>query len=151
MESDKDLLRLDEQVCFALSVAARTVVSMYGPHLAPLGLTHPQYLVLLTLWEEDGRRQGDIAQTVRLEPATVSPLLARLERAGLITRHPAPEDVRSRIVRLTDAGRALRADAEHIPHAILEELQMDTDELADLRDRLFALVARVELDSAEDC
>lgn len=68
MESDKDLLRLDEQVCFALSVAARTVVSMYGPHLAPSGLTHPQYLVLLTLWEEDGRRQGDIAQTVRLEP-----------------------------------------------------------------------------------
>ena len=59
--------------------------------------------------------------------------------------------MRSRIVRLTDAGRALRADAEHIPHAILEELQMDTDELADLRDRLFALVARVELDSAEDC
>ncbi|HJA37394.1 MAG TPA: MarR family transcriptional regulator [Candidatus Brevibacterium intestinigallinarum] len=149
MATDRDLLRLDEQVCFALAVASRTVIGMYGPHLAPLGITHPQYLVMLALWEQDERRQGELARTVRLEPATLSPLITRLEKAGYVSRRPAPEDVRSRIVHLTDAGRALRARAEGIPAAILADLQMNIDELAALRDTLNALTERVEQRSGQ--
>lgn len=144
MTHSHDLLRLDEQVCFALAVASRAVVGMYGPHLAPLGMTHPQYLVMLALWEQDGQRQVDLAKTVRLESATLSPLLTRLEKAGYLNRRTAPEDVRSRIVHLTAAGRALRERAESIPAAILADLQMNTEELASLRDTLHTLIDRVE-------
>lgn len=120
---------------------------MYGPHLAPLGITHPQYLVMLALWEEAPRRQGDLARAVRLEPATLSPLLTRLEKAGYITRVPAPEDERIRLVGLTAEGQALRERAEPIPGAILADLKMDVDELASLRDTLIALIDRVERSS----
>ncbi|GAA4513451.1 MarR family transcriptional regulator [Brevibacterium yomogidense] len=140
---------MDEQVCFALAVASRSVVGMYGPLLAPLGITHPQYLVMLALWEEEPRRQGDLARVVRLEPATLSPLLTRLEKAGYITRVAAPEDERIRLVGLTVAGRALRERAKPIPGAILANLEMDIEELASLRDTLHALIERVER-SSED-
>ena len=79
-----DLLRLDRQVCFALSVASRNVIALYRPVLEPLGLTHPQYLVMLTLWERDSLTVKQIGQLLSLDPATLSPLLKRLERAGLI-------------------------------------------------------------------
>lgn len=147
MDSQRDLLRLDEQVCFALAVASRAVVGMYGPLLAPLGITHPQYLVMLALWEEEPRRQGDLAKVVRLEPATLSPLLTRLEKAGYITRVTSPDDERIRLVGLTVAGRALRERAESIPGDILAHLEMDIEELASLRDTLHALIERVERSS----
>lgn len=147
MDSQRDLLRLDEQVCFALAVASRSVVGMYGPLLAPLGITHPQYLVMLALWEEEPRRQGDLAKVVRLEPATLSPLLTRLEKAGYITRVTATDDERIRLVGLTVAGRALRERAVSIPGDILAHLEMDIEELASLRDTLHALIERVERSS----
>lgn len=139
-----DLLRLDEQVCFALAVASRTVVAMYGPHLAPLGITHPQYLVMLALWEEAPRHQGELARIVRLEPATLSPLLTRLEKIGYVQRVASSEDARVRLVGLTDAGRDVRRQAEAIPEAILADLDMDIEELATLRDSLNALIVRAE-------
>ncbi len=139
-----DLLRLDEQVCFALAVASRTVVAMYGPHLAPLGITHPQYLVMLALWEEAPRHQGDLARAVHLEPATLSPLLARLEKVGYVQRVASADDARVRLVGLTDAGREAREQAEGIPAAILADLDMGIDELAALRDRLNELITRAE-------
>lgn len=142
--AERDLLRLDEQVCFALAVASRTVVAMYGPHLAPLGITHPQYLVMLALWEEDPRHQGELARTVRLEPATLSPLLTRLEKIGYIQRVSPSEDARVRLVGLTDEGRAARKQAEAIPAAILADLDMDIDDLASLRDSLNELIGRAE-------
>lgn len=145
----RDLLRLDEQVCFALAVASRTVVAMYGPHLAPLGITHPQYLVMLALWEESPRHQGDLARAVHLEPATLSPLLTRLEKVGYVQRVASPADARVRLVGLTDEGRDVRKRAETIPGAILADLDMDIDELASLRDRLTALIVRAEKASEE--
>ncbi|WP_363316577.1 MarR family transcriptional regulator [Brevibacterium sp.] len=140
--SSSDFLRLDEQVCFALAVAARKVIGLYGPLLSPMGLTHPQYLVMLALWEESPRRQGELARAVHLEPATLSPLVARLERSGYVRRVHASDDERVRMVDLTDAGRALRERALDIPPSILEALDMSADELASLRDTLHDLIDR---------
>lgn len=137
-----DLLRLDEQVCFALAVASRRVIGLYGPLLAPMGLTHPQYLVMLALWETSPRRQRDLAEAVHLEPATLSPLVARLERSGLVQRTHAAGDERVRMVELTADGRALRQEALTIPPRILGALDMSVEELGALRDTLHDLIER---------
>ncbi|WP_232021667.1 MULTISPECIES: MarR family winged helix-turn-helix transcriptional regulator [Pseudonocardia] len=128
-----DLLRLDRQVCFALAVAARNVIALYRPLLEPMGLTHPQYLVLLALWERSPRSVGELADELALDPGTLSPLLKRLEAAGLVDRRRVPGNERTLAVTLTSAGRALRARAEAIPPAIVERLGMPLDELEDLR------------------
>ncbi|WP_353988369.1 MarR family winged helix-turn-helix transcriptional regulator [Ruicaihuangia caeni] len=135
-----DLLSLDRQVCFALAVASRNVIGLYRPLLEPLGLTHPQYLVMLALWERSPRRVRDIGEALYLEPATLSPLLKRLESAGLITRGRNAEDERALDVELTDAGRALKTEAERVPPAIIEQLGVDVSELEELRDRLVHLL-----------
>jgi DNA-binding MarR family transcriptional regulator len=136
-----DMLALDRQVCFALAVASRNVISLYRPVLEPMGLTHPQYLVMLALWERSPRTLSDIARALALEPATLSPLLKRLESAGYLTRGRSEGDERSLDVRLTDAGRALRAQAERVPPAIVERLGMPLAELERIRDDLTRLLA----------
>ncbi|MDJ0333653.1 MarR family transcriptional regulator [Salinibacterium sp. G-O1] len=136
-----DPLALDRQVCFALAAASRSVIGMYRPVLAPLGLTHPQYLVMLSLWERSPRTVRDIGQALRLEPATLSPLLKRLESAGLLTRQRNREDERSLDVELTAAGRSLRTKAELVPAQIVERLGMDVAELERIRDSLTQLLA----------
>ena len=135
-----DLLRLDQQVCFALAVAARNVIGLYRPVLEPLGLTHPQYLVMLALWEEAPLKVSELARRLSLEPATLSPLLKRLESTGMITRGRDPKDDRALAVSLTAKGLKARARAERIPPAILERLNMSLDELEDLRDSLTRLI-----------
>ena len=109
--SPDDLLRLDRQVCFALAVAARNVIALYRPVLEPLGLTHPQYLVMLALWERSPLTVREIGHLISLEPATLSPLLKRLESAGLVTRDRHPEDDRALAITLTERGRLLREHA----------------------------------------
>ena len=136
-----DLLALDRQVCFALAVAAREVTAAYKPLLEPLGLTHPQYLVMLALWEASPVRAGDLARRLSLEPATLSPLLKRLETRGLVARARDPRDERALAVTLTAQGTALRAEAERIPPAVVERLGMGLDELEHLRDSLTSLIA----------
>ena len=128
-----DLLRLDRQVCFALAVAARNVIALYRPLLEPMGLTHPQYLGLLALWERSPRSVGELAEELALDPGTLSPLLKRLEAAGLVDRRRVPGNERTLAVTLTADGRALRARAEAIPPAIVERLGMPLSELEDLR------------------
>jgi len=128
-----DLLRLDRQVCFALAVAARNLIALYRPLLEPMGLTHPQYLVLLALWERSPRSVGELAEELALDPGTLSPLLKRLEAAGLVDRRRVPGNERALAVTLTAAGQALRARAEAIPPAIVERLGMPLSELEDLR------------------
>ncbi|WP_341540424.1 MarR family transcriptional regulator [Pseudonocardia endophytica] len=128
-----DLLQLDRQVCFGLAVAARNVIALYRPLLEPMGLTHPQYLVMLALWERSPRSVGELATALALDPGTLSPLLKRLEAAGLLTRRRVPGNERSLAVSLTGEGRALRARAELIPPAIVERLGMELSELEDLR------------------
>jgi DNA-binding MarR family transcriptional regulator len=139
--ADIDLLALDRQVCFALAVGARTVISLYRPLLEPMGLTHPQYLVMLALWEHDPRSGRELAELLQLDPGTLTPLLKRLEAAGYLTRRRDPADERSLAITLTPAGRALRDRAERIPPAIIERLGMSLEELQDLRTMLNTVIA----------
>ncbi len=135
-----DPLALDRQVCFALAVAARNVIAVYRPVLTPLGLTHPQYLVMLALWERSPRTVADIARAISLEPATLSPLLKRLEASGLITRQRSATDERALEVRLTPQGTALRERALEVPGRIVERLGMPVTELESIRETLTRLI-----------
>ncbi|MFI7490600.1 MarR family winged helix-turn-helix transcriptional regulator [Micromonospora echinaurantiaca] len=127
---DGDPLALEEQVCFALSVAARGVVAVYRPLLEPMGLTHPQYLVMLALWQYAPLSVRELSRLLQLDPGTLSPLLKRLEAAGYVRRERDASDERSLAVTLTASGQALRARAEQIPPAIVARLGLP---LADLR------------------
>jgi len=135
-----DLLQLENQVCFALAVASRSVISLYRPILEPLGLTHPQYLVMLALWQHSPRSVKDLGGALQLEPATLSPLLKRLETAGLVRRDRSRLDERVLDVSLTSAGRELRTQAEAIPHRVMNELRMDAEHLTQLREMLHAVI-----------
>jgi DNA-binding MarR family transcriptional regulator len=134
-----DPLALEEQVCFALSVAARCVVAVYKPLLEPMGLTHPQYLVMLALWQHAPLAVKDLSRMLQLDPATLSPLLKRLEAAGYVRRERDTSDERLLAVTLTPAGAALREPALGVPHAVVDRLGID---IAELR-RLHAALTRV--------
>ena len=136
-----DLLALDRQVCFALAAASRSVIGLYRPVLEPMGLTHPQYLVMLALWERSPRTVRDIGEALYLEPATLSPLLKRLESAGLLTRSRNATDERALDVALTPAGASLRTEAEKVPAQIVERLGLPIAELEATRDALTRLLA----------
>jgi len=137
-----DVLALDRQVCFALAATSRSVVALYRPILEPLGLTHPQYLVMLALWERSPRRVRDIADALYLDSATLSPLLKRLQSAGLIERIRDAEDERALKITLTAQGRELRTQAELVPGRVVERLDIPISDLEDLRDRLTDLLER---------
>jgi len=134
--SPDDLLKLDNQVCFALVTAARNVVGLYRPILEPLGLTHPQYLVMLALWERSPRSLRELAAELALEPATLSPLVKRLEAQDLVTRSRRDDDERVLDVRLTEAGRRLRGQALEVPGKVLASVGTDAAALLALRDAL---------------
>lgn len=137
---ETNLLRLEDQVCFALAIASRSVIAVYRPFLEPYGLTHPQYLALLALWERSPRSVKDLGVELRLDPATLSPLLKRLEAAGLVTRKRSAVDERLLDVALTEAGTALRGEAETIPPRIIDKLGMSLDELEALRASLWRVI-----------
>ena len=134
-------LALNNQVCFALAIASRNVIALYRPILEPLGLTHPQYLVLLALWDESPRTLKSLGHTLCLEPATLSPLLKRLETAGYVRRQRRPADERTLDITLTARGSALRRVAETIPPQVVEALNLPLDQLAALRNSLHAVIA----------
>lgn len=134
--SADELLKLDNQVCFALVTAARNVVAIYRPILEPLGLTHPQYLVMLTLWERSPRSLRDLADELALEPATLSPLVKRLESQGLVTKSRRDGDERVLDVRLTAEGIALRERALAVPSKVMARVGTDAASLLSLRDAL---------------
>ena len=136
-----DPLALDRQVCFALAAASRSVIGLYRPVLAPMGLTHPQYLVMLALWERSPRTLTDVAESLYLEAATLSPLLKRLEQAGYVSRSRNPEDERALSIELTPAGEALRSRALDVPGTIVERLGVPVAQLERVRDELTALLA----------
>jgi DNA-binding MarR family transcriptional regulator len=140
----EDLLALDRQVCFALAVAARNVIAVYRPVLEPLGLTHPQYLVMLALWQHGPLSVKDLSGLLQLDPGTLSPLLKRLEAAGLLRRERDPKDQRNLALALTGKGRALRAEAEKIPAGIVERLGMPVEELMELHGVLTRVIAAAQ-------
>jgi DNA-binding MarR family transcriptional regulator len=132
----EDPLALENQLCFAVVTAARNVVALYRPVLEPLGLTHPQYLVMLALWERSPRALGELARELAMEPATLSPLVKRLEAQGRVSRSRSADDERVLEIGLTEEGRRLRERALEVPPAIMERVGMDLDEVGRLRDAL---------------
>ncbi|QIG40833.1 MarR family transcriptional regulator [Microbacterium sp. 4R-513] len=149
MDPRDDLLKLENQLCFALVTAARNVVSVYRPVLEPLGLTHPQYLVMLALWEQSPRSLGQLAEELAMEPATLSPLVKRLEVQGRVARSRRPDDERVLDITLTEAGRALRAQALEVPPQIMARTGLTVDKLDLLRRSLTPFAGAVpEWDAA---
>jgi DNA-binding MarR family transcriptional regulator len=136
-----DPLALERQVCFALVVASRSVLSVYRPLLEPMGLTHPQYLVLLALWGESPLSVREIGSLLQLDSPTLSPLLKRLESAGLVTRTRSRDDERQVHIALTPKGRELRSDAVKIPPAIVAQLNLGLPELETLHAALTKVIA----------
>ena len=137
----QDDLLLEQQLCFALTVAARSVVGAYKPVLDKLGLTHPQYLVMLCLWEASPRSVRDISDALAQEPATISPLLRRLETAGFITRQRMEGNERTLDVRLTPRGAALREQAAAVPGIMMERLGLNREEVGRLHASMMDLIA----------
>ncbi|AFR09902.1 MarR family winged helix-turn-helix transcriptional regulator [Nocardiopsis alba] len=135
-------LALEHQVCFSLAVASRMVIGLYRPVLSPLGLTHPQYLVMLALWQFEPLSVSELAEMLELEPATVSPLLKRLEAADLLVRERTPDNERRLTVSLTGKGRELRARAEAVPARMMERLGLDVQELQDLNTTLQQVISK---------
>ena len=135
--------RLDHQLCFALYSSSLVMTKLYKPVLSALGLTYPQYLVLLVLWESDAISVSELGTRLFLDSGTLTPLLKRLEAAGWLTRLRAVDDERRVIVSLTAAGRALRRKAQHVPNEVACAAGCELDELADLTQRLQTLRANV--------
>jgi len=141
-----DRLTLDQQICFTLAVAYRDVVSLYRPLLEPLGLTHPQYLMMVTLWEHpETLCVKDLSALLKIDAPTLSPLLKRMEGAGLICRERNPADERSVQITLTPHGRELRALAGHVPASIIQRLGMSIEELELLQTALTRLISHANV------
>jgi DNA-binding MarR family transcriptional regulator len=138
-ENADDLL-LDRQLCFALAVASRAVIGAYRPVLQELDLTHPQYLVMLALWEKSPRSVKDISESLLLAPATVSPLLKRLEACGYVTRRRVTGDERSLAVGLTPSGIALRNRALVVPGTMLAKLGLTREQVHELNTSMARLI-----------
>lgn len=136
-------LLLDRQLCFPLYAASRAVTSQYGPLLADLGLTYPQYLVMLVLWEESPVTVSVLGERLRLDSGTLSPLLKRLQAAGLVERRRDAADERRVLVEVTAAGAALRGRAATVPAAIAEALGLDEQTYRELKEQLSALLCRL--------
>ena len=139
-------LRLDEQVCFALYSASLAMTKSYRPVLDALGVTYPQYLALLALWERDGVTVSELGERLRLDSGTLTPLLKRLQVAGLVERSRSKDDERQVLVRLTAAGRALERRAQSIPQRMLGRTGCSAAEVLELRKLL--LRVRDALDAA---
>jgi DNA-binding MarR family transcriptional regulator len=142
---DDEALRLSNQLCFAVYSTAHALNRVYKPLLDPLGLTYPQYLVMLSLWEQDGPTVKGIGECLHLDSGTLTPLLKRLEAAGFIRRNRDPDDERQVRIVLTQAGQALREKAKPIPREIVCQTGRSNDEVQALKDELIRL--RASLDS----
>ena len=142
-DTEQGSLLLQDQLCFALYAASRSVTTRYRPLLDELGLTYPQYLVMLVLWEQDSVSVRDLGNALQLESSTLSPLLKRLEAGGLIRRERRAEDERSVAVRLTQAGADLREKARTVPLAIGEAMGRTPEQDATAKQLLRLLTANV--------
>jgi DNA-binding MarR family transcriptional regulator len=142
--ADEDPLALEQQVCFALSVAARGVVAVYRPLLEPMGLTHPQYLVMLALWQHAPLSVRRLSELLQLDPGTLSPLLKRLEASGYLRRDRDPADERNLALTLTRTGQQLRSRAEQIPPAVVQRLNLPLEDLRELHAALTRVITATQ-------
>ncbi|MEU1703789.1 MarR family transcriptional regulator [Streptomyces sp. NPDC005706] len=141
---DSEWLRLDRQICFSLNAASRAFNGVYRVILKELGLTYPQYLVLLVLWEHGDLPVKKLGEHLRLDSGTLSPLVKRLEAAGLVTRERSAHDERSVQVRLTGQGAALRERALEVPRRIAAATGFELAEIGELRERLDRLTSALD-------
>ena len=149
---DYDDLLLDRQLCFALHAASRAVVREYTPLLGELGLTYPQYVTMMVLWRDPARSHavGELGDAVQMDSGTLTPLLKRLEREGLVTRTRDHADERRVNVSLTDGGLALRDRAAGVPRAMAKRFGLTVDEIRTLKDQLERLSATLTTDPDSD-
>ena len=141
---DQTQLQLGNQICFPIYSASRLITKAYKPHLDKLGLTYPQYLVLLVLWENDGQTVNQISEKLHLNTNTISPLLKRMERIKLLNRNRSKTDERSVIIELTEAGKELHTQALPIPQKLFDEIisnKIQLDDILRLKDTLCELVS----------
>lgn len=138
-----DPLRLDNQLCYALYAAAHRMTKSYRPLLERLGLTYPQYLVLLVLWEQDGVTVSEIGRRLRLDSGTLTPVLKRLETAGLLRRTRRQSDEREVEIGLTEHGRDLRVEATKVRESVMCQLEMTEPEIRNLRRDLNLVIDRL--------
>ncbi|MDO0927455.1 MarR family transcriptional regulator [Streptomyces sp. TG1A-8] len=141
---EADWLRLDRQICFSLHAASRAFNGVYRVVLGDLGLTYPQYLVMLVLWERDDLSVKKLGEHLRLDSGTLSPLVKRLEGAGLVRRERSARDERSVRVRLTGEGAALRERAVEVPRRIAAATGFGLAEIGELRERLDRLTTALD-------
>ncbi len=144
-----EYLRLDNQLCFIFYTISRTITRLYGPLLAELGVTYPQYLVLLILWETDNIAVNRITELLHMDTGTVSPMLKRLETAGLISRQRSGDDERIVIVSLTEKGKKLKVKAGSVPAELFCKTGLTPDEYSSLKQSLPALLHKME--AGESC
>lgn len=138
--TEDDVLRLDRQVCFPLYAASNLITRLYRPLLDALGLTYPQYLVMMVLWEKSPCTVGEVGEQLHLETGTLTPLLKRMEAAGLVARHRDASDERRVLVTLTKQGEALQVRARTVPRALADKLAMPVTDLERLRAEVTDLV-----------
>lgn len=141
VDAEIDPLSLDNQLCFSLYAAAHAIKKAYRPLLDELGLTYPQYLVLIVLWRTDALKVSDIGQRLALDSGTLTPVLKRLEAAGLVTRSRRLQDEREVEIALTEDGRGMRERAIGVRCRIVEQLRMSDADIAALRGELNAVIA----------
>ena len=134
---------LDQKLCFAIYASSLAMLQSYKPLLAELGITYPQYLVMLALWENDGVSLKHLAERLGLDSGSVTPLVKRLEEASFLTRGRDPQDERNLVVKLTPEGRALQLKAEEASSRFENACSLSRDEGGDLRDRLAALTEKL--------
>ncbi len=145
-----DPLRLDRQICFPLYAASNLINRLYRPVLSELGLTYPQYLVMLALWEQSPRTVGALGEALYLDSGTLTPLLKRMEQAGLVERRRDPEDERRVQVSLTEDGRALRKRAEKVPETLTQGFEGDPADVDRLRESVQGLVEALTKHGKQD-
>ncbi|EXS70001.1 MarR family winged helix-turn-helix transcriptional regulator [Sphingobium sp. Ant17] len=141
---DLDPLDLDRQVCFPLYAASNLLNRLYRPILADLGLTYPQYLVMLVLWKHTPQTVGSLGDMLHLDSGTLTPLLKRMERAGLISRTRDATDERRVLIDMTPKGRDLKSAAARVPEMLGAGLDIDAESIIELRGRVRALVAALK-------
>lgn len=149
VDEQHNLLLLDNQLCFAVYSTSLAMTKLYKPLLDRLGLTYPQYLVMLVLWEQDGLSVGALGERLFLDSGTLTPLLKRMEAGGWLTRTRAKDDERRVVITLTTAGRQLRRSAAEVPRQVSCAVQCTVAEMTELRQRLHALRQRLALQAVE--
>ncbi|WP_299458207.1 MarR family winged helix-turn-helix transcriptional regulator [uncultured Microscilla sp.] len=139
-----ELLKLENQICFPMYVASRMITRAYQPMLDAMGITYPQYLVLMALWEKDEQTVNEIGQQLYLNTNTITPLLKRMEKTGIVARTRSKKDERKVMITLTEAGQALKEQAYCIPEQILNKTGLPIEGISQLKQQIYGLIRQME-------